>query len=59
MLTFEILAVKCHNGVEVNWCRYRDIGVTDPALFLVDSKYQNTVILTGLTYTLSWKVFLK
>ena len=32
MLTFEILAVKCHNGVEVNWSRYRDTGVTDPAL---------------------------
>ena len=33
MLTFEIPAVKCHNGVEVNWSRYRDTGVTDPALF--------------------------
>ena len=32
MLTFEIPAVKCHNGVAVNWCRYRDTGVTDPAL---------------------------
>ena len=32
MLTFEIPAVKCHNGVEVNWSRYRDTGVTDPAL---------------------------
>ena len=32
MLTFEIPAVKCHNGVKVNWSRYRDTGVTDPAL---------------------------
>ena len=32
MLTFEIPAEKCYNGVEVNWCRYRDTGVTDPAL---------------------------
>ena len=32
MLTFEIPAVKCLHGVEVNWCRYRDTGVTDPAL---------------------------
>ena len=32
MLTFEIPAVKCHNGVEVNWSRYRDTGVTDPAI---------------------------
>ena len=32
MLTFEIPAVKCHHGVEVNWSRYRDTGVTDPAL---------------------------
>ena len=34
MLTFEIPAVKCHNGVEVNWSRYRDTGVTDPALHM-------------------------
>ena len=26
-------------------------------VFLVDSKCRNTVILTGLTYTSSWKVF--
>ena len=32
ILTFEILAVKCHHSVEVNWSRYRDTGVTDPAL---------------------------
>ena len=32
MLTFEIPAVKCHHGVEVNWSRYQDTGVTDPAL---------------------------
>ena len=33
-LTFEILAVKCCYGVEVNWSRYRDTGVTDPALIV-------------------------
>ena len=33
-LTFEIPAVKCHHGVEVNWSRYKDTGVTDPALAL-------------------------
>ena len=38
MLTFEIPAVKCHNGVEVNWSRYRDTGVTDPALVLRDNE---------------------
>ena len=27
-------------------------------VLLVDSKSQNTVIFTGLTYTLSWKCFL-
>ena len=32
MLTFKIPTVKCHHGVEVNWSRYRDTGVTDPAL---------------------------
>ena len=32
MLTFEIPAVKCLHVVEVNWSRYRDTGVTDPAL---------------------------
>ena len=32
ILTFEIPAVKCHHGVEVNWSRYQDTGVTDPAL---------------------------
>ena len=32
MLIFEIPAVKCLHGVEVNWSRYRDTGVTDPAL---------------------------
>ena len=32
MLTFEIPAVKCRHGVEVNWSRYQDTGVTDPAL---------------------------
>ena len=32
MLAFEIPAVKCRHGVEVNWSRYRDTGVTDPAL---------------------------
>ena len=32
MLTFEIPAVKRHNGVEVNWSRYRDTSVTDPTL---------------------------
>ena len=32
MLTFEIPAVKCHHGVEVNWPQYRDTGVADPAL---------------------------
>ena len=26
-------------------------------VFLVDSKFRNTVIRTGLTYTSSWKVF--
>ena len=31
-LTFEIPAVKCCYGAEVNWSRYRDTGVTDPAL---------------------------
>ena len=31
-LTFEIPAVKCCYGVEVNWSRYRDTGVSDPAL---------------------------
>ena len=35
MLTFEIPAVKCHHGVEVNWSRYRDTGVTDPALLKI------------------------
>ena len=34
MLPFEIPAVKCRNGVEVNWSLYRDTGVTDPALLL-------------------------
>ena len=32
MPTFEIPAVKCLHGVEVNWSRYRDTIVTDPAL---------------------------
>ena len=32
MLTFEMPAVKCLHGVEVNWSRYRDTSVTDPAL---------------------------
>ena len=35
MLTFEIPAVKCHHSVEVNWSRYRDTGVTDPALYTI------------------------
>ena len=35
MLTFEIPAVKCLHGVEVNWSRYRDTGVTDPALLQI------------------------
>ena len=41
MLTFEIPAVKCHYGVEVNWSRYRDTGVTDPALVLFLLCYLN------------------
>ena len=38
MLTFEIPVVKCHHGVEVNWSRYRDTGVTDPALIIILGK---------------------
>ena len=34
MLTFKIPAVKCRNCVEVNWSRYRDTSVTDPALLM-------------------------
>ena len=38
MLTFEIPAVKRRNGVEVNWSRYRDTGVTDPALLFIPTQ---------------------
>ena len=39
ILTFKIPAVKCHHGVEVNWSRYRDIGVTDPALCAIPAHF--------------------
>ena len=36
ILTFKISAVKCRHDVEVNWSRYRDTGVTDPALLIIN-----------------------
>ena len=39
MLTFEIPAIKCLHGVEVNWSRYLDTGVNDPALVRSPERY--------------------
>ena len=41
MLTFEIPAVKCLHGVEVNWSQYRDTSVTDPALVASEIKAES------------------
>ena len=35
MLIFEKLVVKCCHVVQQNWSRYRDTGVTNPALVAV------------------------
>ena len=53
----EILAVKRHHGVEVNWSRYRDNSVTDPALdtTLLGTKIQE-LILNILKYWSKIKV---
>ena len=32
ILTFEIPDVKCRHGIQVNWSRYRDTGITNPVL---------------------------
>ena len=49
-LTFEILAVKCRHGVEVNWSRYRDSGVTDPALVIVDLRTSHEIVNLFVMY---------
>ena len=48
MLTFEIPAVKCRDGIEVNWSRYRDTGVTAGVCSCNDIMQVATSLVPGM-----------